>query len=159
MNVFFFREMSNLVNKLTKTNNAFCYIGAELKKLKNLYGKNLYTVSKLFNWSDTVSFKYNKEYNFDIIFKSRNKIFQKFAVSHRFEINSEYYYRNSFREKRHVVYGLEGSQSCYLLQGIYYNNTNWSDEEVIAENNLNVYKMILFPIDCRSTSNVAIFIR
>jgi len=99
--------MSNLVNKLTKTNNAFCYIGAELKKLKNLYGKNLYTVSKLFNWSDT-----------------------KFAVSHRFEINSEYYYRNSFREKRHVVYGLEGSQSCYLLQGIYYNNTNWSDEEI-----------------------------
>jgi len=101
------REMSNLVNKLTKINNVFCYIGAELEKLKNFYGKNLYTVSKLFNWEDT-----------------------KFAVSNRFEINSEHYYRKSFRDKRHVIFGLEGSQSCYLLQGIYYNNTNWSDKEI-----------------------------
>jgi len=102
------REMETIVQKLSIVNNGFCYIGADIETLVSFYGEDIRPLKYLFRTSN-----------------------ESLDVSERFITPSEYVFRNEKNKKKnHVIYGLHGSESCYFMQGIYYNNTDWSHEDV-----------------------------
>ena len=103
-------ELYTMVRTLATPQNAFVYLATNAEDLINHFGKDLPLLRSLFNSTD-------KSVPTDL--------------SERYVIKSEHEYRNmAGTVPRHVVFGVGGTESCYLKQSVLYNNTDWTHTEV-----------------------------
>lgn len=107
-------ELAEIISVLARPENAFVYLATDSEELRNTYGPSLPVLHNLFNESSTSTTVERQE------------------LETRYEIPSEHRYRRGRQEARpqHVVFGVGGTESCFLKQWILYNNTDWSDSEV-----------------------------
>ncbi|XP_040563241.1 uncharacterized protein C05D11.1 [Lepeophtheirus salmonis] len=53
-------------------------------------------------------------------------------LSHRYQTPSENAFKKEKPDFRHAIASVSSSESCYLKQSIYYDNTDWEDNEIAA---------------------------
>ena len=108
-------ELYEVINKLGRPDNSFIYLATDADQLKDVLGPQLLDLNKIFPNSDEEGADPSK-------------------LVERFELKSEYEYRRTEigKRPRHVAFGVGGTESCFLKQSILYNNTDWSNKEVIS---------------------------
>jgi len=103
-------ELYTMIGKLAQSQNAFLHLGTDVRELTKHYGQDLLLLNNIFN-------------------KTQHQ--EKESMSERFVINSEHVYRGQPQESpRHVIYGVAGTESCYMKQSINYDNPDWTHQEV-----------------------------
>jgi len=102
-------ELYGLIRTLVKPENAFLHLATNAKELIKIYGPGLQVLKSIFNNSVEID---------------------QATLSEHFTIKSDIENRNFKPNTRHVIFGLESTDSCYMRQSIFYNNTDWTDPEV-----------------------------
>eukprot|EP00090_Calanus_glacialis_P042967 TRINITY_DN7610_c0_g1_i2.p1 TRINITY_DN7610_c0_g1~~TRINITY_DN7610_c0_g1_i2.p1 ORF type:complete len:536 (-),score=116.90 TRINITY_DN7610_c0_g1_i2:68-1495(-) len=104
-------ELYGIIRTLAKPENAFLYLATNTEELIKHFGPGLPLLQTLFNASSEMD---------------------KSKLSERFSVKAEHEYRKADEDvlPRHVAFGVGGTESCYLKQSIFYNNTDWTHSEV-----------------------------
>ena len=104
-------ELYGIIRNLAKPENACLYLATNAEELIKHFGPGLPLLQTLFNAT----------YEID-----------KTKLSERFLVKAEHEYRKVDEDvlPRHVAFGVGGTESCYLKQSIFYNNTDWTHSEV-----------------------------
>jgi hypothetical protein len=102
-------ELYGIIRSLAKPENAFVYLATDADELVRHFGSGLPLLHSLFNTSADLT-----------------------SLAERYVVKSEHEYRKVDQDAipRHVVFGVGGTESCYLKQSILYNNTDWTHKEV-----------------------------
>jgi len=107
------RELSDIKKKLAMPENVFFFLATNVKDLVKQEGADLSTLRNLIN-SDSQ--------------QTRQELSQRFIVK------SEHFYRDSNKTRpQHVAFGVGGTESCYMKQSVYYDNTDWTKPSAAAE--------------------------
>jgi len=105
-------DLYEIVDILAKPERSFVYIASNAEDLARVYGSDLTVFKKIFN-------------------STSNNINDN--LSERYKVRKEYEYRKKdLNNPRHVALGMDSTMSCYLLQSVLYNNTDWADKDVAA---------------------------
>ena len=86
------------------------YVASNAEDLARKYGSDLTVFNKIFN-------------------STFNNISSN--LTERFKVKKEHEFRKTdLNNPRHVALGVDSSMSCYLMQSILYNNTDWTARDV-----------------------------